>query len=103
MTWSTLALLGEHTKTFDKAGPLKMKNLLFWAGSQEARQARARTLAVQMDATFRELFGSKYEAGSNKSRAIIAMTAVLLQADQTVEALADADDALYLFMGEAAR
>lgn len=103
MTWSTLALLGEHSKAFPNAQNLKMKSLLFWAGSQAARQARARALAVQVDATLRELFGSKYETGSSKSKAIIAMTAVLLDAEKTVEDLADSNDQHYLFLGEAAQ
>ena len=100
MTWSTLALLGEHSKTFDVAGDLALRRMTYWAGSDDAREARARALAVQMDSTFRDLFGSKYETGVKKPQAILAMTATLLQGDQTMADLGEADDLLYLFLGE---
>lgn len=102
ITWSTLALLGEHSKTFDVSGDLALRRLTYWAGSDQAREARARALAVQLDSTFRDLFGSKYETNVKKTQAILGMTAVLLDGDKTMADLAEADDLLYLFLGEEA-
>ena len=100
MTWSTLALLGEHSTPFPSAGGIKMTQLMFWAGSTTGRAARARALAVQIDSTFRDLFGSKYEKSVTKTKAIMDMTNALLVAKNTLLDFADVNDGLYLFLGE---
>ena len=102
VTWATLMLLGQLSQTFPKAGAIPMRRLTFWAGSQQARTARARALAIQIDATFRDMFGSKYETGIKRGPAIETMIGVLLTAAATVETLADSNDGSYRFLGEAA-
>lgn len=104
MTWSTLAILGEHSKPFPTAGTIKMKQLLFWAGSPGTRKARARVLAVQMDSVLRDLFGSKYEKDVDQGVAVLGLAKALLdeagKGNSTMLDLAEADDRLYFFMGE---
>jgi hypothetical protein len=102
MTWSTLVLLGQMSRPFLDSAELPMKRLGFWAGSQTGREARARALAVMIDSTFRDLFGSKYEDGVRKTDAILGMTAMLLAdgGEHTLAGLANGDDQLYLFLGE---
>jgi hypothetical protein len=102
MTWSTLLLLGQLTQTFDKSGTILMRRLSFWAGSQQARTARARALAIQIDGTYRDMFGSKYESGVTRQIAVPRILGVLLTAGASVEQLADANDLSYLFLGESA-
>lgn len=100
MTWATLALLGEIAEAFPNAGDVKMKDLVFWAGSAQTREARARALAVQMDNTFISLFNSEYETKVNRTRAILNLTESLLDGSATMTDLANSDDDDYLFMGE---
>ena len=102
VTWTTLMLLGQLSQTFPKAGAVPMRRLTFWAGSEQARTARARALAIQVDSTFRDMFGSKYETGVQRAGALETMLGVLLTRDASVEALADSNDGSYLFLGESA-
>lgn len=100
MTWVSLLLLGETTKTFPRAGPTKMRSLQFWAGTADLRAARARVTAIQLTQLFREMFGAKREPGSTQARALADLLPLLLEADRTIEDLADACNEHFLFMGE---
>lgn len=101
MTWVTLLTLGQTSKSFAQAGDVKMTRLQFWAGSPDARAARAQALAVQVHHTFRDLFGAKFEAGKTVGTALPALVAVMTDKAQTIADLAAASDQQYRFLDEA--
>ena len=49
MTWITFVTLEQSTKAFPRSGKVKMRNLAFWAGSDDLRSVRAKALAIQVD------------------------------------------------------
>ncbi|MCP3914527.1 MAG: hypothetical protein GY711_03095 [bacterium] len=100
VTWGTLAVLGESTRSFPTSGDVKVRRFTYWVPDEDMRSTRARTLAVQMDNTFRNLFDTRFEDGVRKTKAIVAITGLLLEGDKTMNDLAELNDDLYRFLGE---
>lgn len=104
MTWITLALLDQSTKAFPASGTVPMRRLAFWAGSDELRAVRAKTLAIQVIATFVEVAKAVYENGNtqaNRKAALEAVQAALLEGDSSMADLAERSNEHFLFLGEA--
>jgi hypothetical protein len=101
-TWTTLLVLHQSRKTFDKAGIVPMTELTFWnqAASAAMRTLQAKTLAAQMDNVFCMVRGATYEAGVTRAKATADMVEVLTDADKTIADLAEVNDANYKFWGE---
>jgi len=100
ITWGTLAVLGESTRSFPNSGSITMKQMTFWVGSAELRSVRARRLAVQIDLTFRNMLRSRFEKNVTKTKSIPAMTDELLDGEATMADFAKLTDSLYEFLGE---
>ena len=100
ITWSTFMLLEQVSNIFEECGGISTKQMPFWTGSADMRPARAQALAVQADATYRELFGSRYESDHNKTTAIPALKAKLLDECATLADIAETAGSCYLFLGE---
>jgi hypothetical protein len=100
--WIHLKVLKQHNKVFADAGLLKMNQLTFWnqsAGS-ELIKLSAKTICTQLDNMFRMQDKAVYETGSNTSKAIQEMTAVMSDELKTLADLASAAGANYRFKGE---
>jgi hypothetical protein len=101
-TWTTLRVLDQNGRTFDKSGPVKMEQLTFWnkAASAQMRKLQAQTLSTQIDNVFRLIRGAKYESGVTRAQAIAGMVATMTDAEKTIADLAEVNDASYQFWGE---
>lgn len=101
-TWSTLRILAQSQKTFNKSAGLRMDQLTFWnpTASSEMRKVQATTLATQMDNVFTLVRGAKYEKKVTKEKAIATMVDVLVDSGMTVADLAAVCDDQYVFWGE---
>ena len=95
-----------HTKQrdagFDEVGIWSTDYLIGFAagGTDDLRKQNARTHTELLDEAFTSLFRAKYEAGSSRDDAVVAMLAVLEDNTKTVSDLADLVDAHYRFIGE---
>lgn len=87
---------------FIDAGQLTMKDLLFFNqhASEDLRRIDATLLASRLDDEFITIYKARYEAGNNKTSAILQMIAVLMERDLTVEMLSGDIDACYKFKDE---
>lgn len=101
-TWSTLRILDQSSKTFNKSGGLRMDQLTFWnpTASSEMRKVQATTLATQMDNVFTIVRGAKYEKNITKAKAVQSMVDILVDSEMTMADLAAVCDDNYLFWGE---
>lgn len=101
VTWITLRLLHQHKRVFNSAGRLRVKQLSFWKSSTAARNAGRAMLVPQIDLLFREMYGSVYESGVTRAKALRALDSVLQQGDATLADVAAVADVQYEFLGEA--
>jgi hypothetical protein len=101
-TWTTLLILHQNRKTFDKSGDVKMAELTFWnqTASAPMRTLQAKTLAAQIDNMFRLTRGAQYEAGVTRTKATTDISDTLVDSDKTIADLAEVNDANYRFWGE---
>lgn len=101
-TWFALRMLEQTRRPFKTAGAQKMKTLLFFnpTSTADTRRDAARTLARQLHNVFVDGLGAGIESGSTRTRAVSGMVAVLVDAKQTVAALAEINDRNYRFLGE---
>ncbi|MCR9248684.1 MAG: hypothetical protein NXI31_26955 [bacterium] len=102
ITWITLSDLDQHSRGFDNAGKLKMKNLGFWDpnASKPVLKMRAKTVQIQCDNLFRRYYGAKYEDNKTRPQVQRACLKVLTDPDKTVADLAEVNDSVYEFFGE---
>jgi len=101
-TWAFLRALGELKAIFKNAGDLTMDQLAFWnpLDSAEARRTAAMALASQLDRMFIMGLRAEYEPNFNRTKAVTAMTDILVQKPKTVCELAEAVNEAYRFAGE---
>lgn len=103
-TWYCLssALLHQTNAELDKVETVKMKQLAFWNGvaSPEINEAEARAIADMLTKLLTNAFAAKYEAGQNYASSVVALTAILTQADKTVCELAAVVDETHHFVME---
>ena len=102
VTWLTLVDLDQTSRGFGTTGNAKMTNLTFWnpGDSVAIRRAKARTVAIQSDNLFKRYWGTTYEQGKSRSKAINAALRCMTDKDKTVADLAEANDEHYLYYGE---
>jgi hypothetical protein len=100
-TFHVLRFLSQFPKTtsFASAGALKMSELLFWPanGSKDMVHLRAQELAGKVDARLKGAMGGSYPPQGGYDKATQAMVDKLIQGGSTVEILADAIRANYVF------
>ena len=101
-TWSTLFAMDESVRPFPASAAVKMRQLTFWnaAASPELREVAASELTLRIDKVFRVTRGATYEDNRTHDDAIADMRSVLLSADDTIERLAEINDANYRFWQE---
>ncbi|MBC8096715.1 MAG: hypothetical protein H7Y43_12975 [Akkermansiaceae bacterium] len=106
-TWFCLSedILGQlgkkESENFDIAGEVKMSELTFWNKHAPAnRPAEAAELADMLTKLFCNMVGAVYEPGQNYASAVLAMTAILTDADKTVCELAAVVDEQHRFLKE---
>jgi hypothetical protein len=87
---------------FRDAGQVKMNELIYWGemSSLDIRQIQARSLAITMDNIFRMIRGAKYEEGKTNQQTINDIANTLLNAEKTIEDLAEINDINYYFWKE---
>jgi hypothetical protein len=92
----------QRDAAFDEVGAWNTDFIIGFAagGSAEMRSQNAETHAEMLDEAFTSLFRAGYEASSDRSAAITAMTGILNDAANTVAELADVVDEHYRFIGE---
>jgi len=103
-TWFCLSkqVLGQIDASFDEAAVLEMTGLAYWneLASDDNRKVEAAALADILTKLFTNMVGAKYEPGQNYASAVVAMTAVLTDANKTVCELAAVVDELHHFTTE---
>jgi len=103
-TWFCMSkqVLGQIDASFDEASTLAMTDLAYWneLASDDNRKVEAAALADILTKLFTNMVGAKYEAGQNYASAVVAMTAVLTDANKTVCELAAVVDELHHFTTE---
>jgi alkylhydroperoxidase family enzyme len=103
-TWFCLSkdVLGQIDASFDDAATLKMTDLAYWndLAGDDNRKVEAAALADILTKLFTNMVGATYEPGQNFASAIVAMTAVLTDANKTVCELAAVVDELHHFTTE---
>ena len=103
-TWFCLSkdVLGQVDASFDDAAALEMPDLAYWndLAGDDNRKVEAAALADILTKLFTNMVGAKYEPGQNYASAVVAMTAVLTDANKTVCELAAVVDELHHFTTE---
>lgn len=91
-----------ENQPFKSTGEIKIGDLPFYPqdGSMDIVDVRAKSLAIQLDKTFRMGRGATYEDNMNQVTAVNAMVEILKDKEQTIAGLADKADDQYLFFGE---
>src|SRR6185369_15720494 len=91
-TWFCLSkeVLGQIDASFDDAPILTMTELAYWneLAGDDNRKVEAAALADILTKLFTNMVGAKYELGQNYASAVVAMTALLIDANKTVCELA---------------
>ena len=100
--WTTLYHMNQLHTNFDDSGALKMSDLTFYnpLSSGDARAQEAKMVADQIDNTFINGRGAKYEEGTTTTIAVNGLVAILTDENQQVQDLAAKADELYIFWGE---
>lgn len=105
-TWFCLSkdLMGQLSAGFEDAGALKMSELAFWNTVAPAnREIEAQAIADMLTKLFTNMIGATYEPGQNYASAVLALTAILTDADKTICELAAVVDEQHRFLiGESA-
>lgn len=103
-TWFCLSrdVLGQIGASFDEAAMLEMTDLAYWneLAGDDNRKVEAAALSDILTKLFTNMVGAKYELGQNYASAVVAMTAVLTDANKTVCELAAVVDELHHFTTE---
>ena len=94
-TWISLLHLGLLPEwAFLESGAKKISNLKI------PDETAAKSVAIQLDNTFRRIRGAKFEEGMNEPIVHKKISALLMNKKLTVAELADNFDRLYKFWGE---
>jgi len=98
-TWSTLFIMKQSRDAFKNSGDIKMKDFLFYNPtlSPELLKKEAKSIAVDLDQAFINTCFANYKSGMTKTKAINAMTNVLIEADKTMAHLAEQAGESYKF------
>lgn len=103
-TWFCLSkdVLGQIDTSFDDAATLEMPDLAYWndLAGDDNRKVEAAALSDILTKLFTNMVGATYEPGQNYASAVVAMTAVLTDANKTVCELAAVVDELHHFTTE---
>ena len=105
-TWMYLFLKGEVLTSFPDSRELCMRQMAWWNGlaTPDVRRIDAEKVAIALHRFFRDAMKRPYEADFQQgsfAKAILALTEVLVVADETVPALAGAVDRIFRFENEA--
>ena len=103
-TWFCLSkqVLGQIDVSFDDAETLTMPELAYWneVAADDNREVEAAALADILTKLFTNMLGARYEPGQNFASAVMALTAILTDANRTVCELAAVVDELHHFTTE---
>jgi len=100
--WFTLLNMDQLFTNFDDSGSLTMKDLTFFnpTSSSDARRIEATLISDQLDTTFIEGRGARYEDGIDREAAVASMIDILTDEGKTLEEFATSVDESYLFWEE---
>jgi hypothetical protein len=100
--WTSFFAMRQLSTNFDDSGDLPMSELTFFntIASAELRRQQATIIADQLDIVFRLGRGAKYEPNIDRSKAMVNMVKVLIDAKKLMKDLAKVVDDAYKFWGE---
>ena len=102
--WTALMVFDQiaENQSFKSTGEIKIGDLPFFPqdGSMDVVETRANSLSIQLDKSFRMIFGATYEESMTQISAVSSMSKLLKDKEQTITNLADKADDQYLFFKE---
>jgi hypothetical protein len=105
-TWMYLFLKGEVLTSFPDSRELRMRQMAWWNGlaTPDVRRIDAEKVAIALHRFFKDAMRRPYETEFEKNgfpKSIMALTEVLVVADETLPALAGVVDRIFRFENEA--
>src|SRR5262245_34980535 len=105
-TWMYLFLVKEILTSFPDSREVRMRQMAWWNGvaSPDVRRIDAEKVAIALHRFFRDAMRRPYESEFEENgfaKSILALTEVLVVADETVPALAGVVDRIFRFENEA--
>jgi hypothetical protein len=100
--WTSLRTMNQLFTNFEESGDLKMKDLAFFNSlvSKALLINEATMVADQLDNIFRNGRGAIFEENTDRTKAIGAMVAILVDGEKQVSDLAATVDDAYKFISE---
>ncbi len=100
--WTSLKIMNQVFVNFEECGNLKMKDLTFFNSlvSNAVLINEATMIADQLDNIFRKGRGAIFEDNTDRTKAIGAMVAILVDGEKQVRDLASTVDDAYKFIAE---
>lgn len=91
-----------ENQSFKSTGEIKIGDLPFYPhdGSMDIVETRAKSLAIQLDKSFRMMRGATYEENMTQVSAVNTLVEILKNKERTISDLADKADDQYLFFRE---
>jgi hypothetical protein len=105
-TWMYLFLKGEVLTSFPDSRELRMRQMAWWNGlaTPDVRRIDAEKVAIALHRFFKDAMRRPYESEFEQNgfaKSILALTEVLVVADETLPALAAVVDRIFRFENEA--
>lgn len=100
--WTSLKTMNQLFTNFEESGNIKMQDLTFYnpLNSSDLLTKEATMIADQLDNIFRNGRGAIFEDNTDRTKAIGAMVAILVDGDKQVSDLASTVDDAYKFISE---